>query len=1026
MLTSDSVQQQYNHLKIALDTSMDGIALLDAEGKYYYLNHEHLAMFGYEKAEELIGKSWQYIYNEDEKQRINKDIFPLLTLHKKWRGETVGKSKSGAPVYQEISLTLLEDGGMICICRNIITKIEERNKLQLHNEIMENTKSMIIITNPQQEIEWVNKSFCEISGYSLEECIGKKPGKLLQGKGSDKTVIAGIRQNILDRKPFQAELLNYKKDGTPYWIEIKGQPLFNNKGEIEHFFAIEEDITERKDNQLKLEESNIRLELALKGIAAATWELNLETGEVFYSDFLYQMTGYNEDEIGNLFKENIFLIYEDKDEQTFSDFAAFLKSENDTFQSEYRIKHKSGHFIWMQMRAVVSERKSDLKPKKIIGIAIDISPIKESQLKLQASENRYRQSMEATGAAIWEWDLINNTIYGTQEFKKLHGLPLTQEVSAIPYDELINLVHPDDVEMMQTVFEKHFKGEIPKIYIDYRFKRTDTNQYEWFSINGAVIEKNIHNIPSKAVGFSTSIQERKMMEIMLKESEERWFNAMVVSGAGFWEYDIPNQKFLFSTQMAGILNYSHSSIIPTTLGFWQNHIQKDDLRQIEDLIRLQKENKNISFNIEFRIINLNNEEVWISASGLCKFDENGNPIRYSGAAYNVTKRKLAELALENAKQLAESSVKTKRRFLANVSHEIRTPMHAIMGLSEQLALSDLRPEQSVLIKMISESSKALMSIINDVLDLSKIEEGKLTIDEVVFDPERLMQQVFELFQNQASKKQIEFTLDKNNTENQAFIADPTRIRQVMSNIISNAIKFTEKGKVAISFHIERNNEEQARMIFNCSDTGVGMSEEMKKKIFEEFVQEDESFHRKFGGSGLGLSITNELVKLMHGRINIQSKKNQGTTVNISIPLKAIHSKKDLTPANDAPLDISKLQKINLLVAEDNEFNRLLIKFILEKNKIAYDFAENGRIAVEKALGNPYDMILMDIQMPEMDGLEATQLIRQKLNREIPIIAITANAVKEELEYYLKNGLTDYLTKPFEEKKLLLKMLQFYK
>ncbi|MFN5334868.1 MAG: PAS domain-containing protein, partial [Bacteroidota bacterium] len=250
-----------DRLTIALNASMDGIALLDASGNYYYLNPEHVTMFGYEKEEELLGKNWQYIYGEDEITRINNEIFPLLIEKKQWRGETIGKSKNGNPVYQELSLTLTEDGEIICICRDIKQKLEENRKLILHNEIMEKTKSMIIITNPNQEIEWVNRSFCEVSGFTLEECIGKKPGKFLQGKDSDQKVIAEIRQNIKEKKPFHAELLNYKKDGTPYWIEIKGQPLFNNRGDLEHFFAIEEDITTRKEYQKKVEENNIRLEL---------------------------------------------------------------------------------------------------------------------------------------------------------------------------------------------------------------------------------------------------------------------------------------------------------------------------------------------------------------------------------------------------------------------------------------------------------------------------------------------------------------------------------------------------------------------------------------------------------------------------------------------------------------------------------------------------------------------------------------------------------------------------------------------
>ena len=1013
-----------NQLIKALNSSMDGIALLDAAGNYYYLNQEHIIMFGYEKEEELLGKNWQCIYNNEEIERINKDIFPILIENKQWRGETIGKSKQGMPVYQEISLTMMEDGVIICICRDIRDKQEATKNLLLHYKIMENTKSMVIITNPNQEIEWVNKSFCDISGYTLEECIGKKPGRLLQGKDSDKAVIAGIRQNILDKNPFQAELLNYKKNGNPYWIEIKGQPLFNNQGEIEHFFAIEEDITTRKESQKKLEESNLRLELALKGISAATWELNLVTGEIYYSDFLYEMTGYEAHEIKNLFGENRFFMPEDDRDNTFNEFSAFLKSTAANFEREYRIKHKKGYDIWVLNRATISEKNKNGTPRKVIGIIIDITKIKETQKKLEESENRYKKTMEASGAAIWEWNLIQDQVFVTQEFRNLFGLPDEKDF-AISYKTLIKNVHPDDTEMLDNAFQNHITSKTPKLDIDYRFKKLTTGQYEWYNLKGAIIERNSDNIPLKAMGYSISIQERKMIELQLKESEERWYNAMVVSGAGFWDYDSGQDKMYFSTQMRQILGYVHTNQIPHDLAYWKQRVHPEDLELLEKSIKNINADANNTIHAEFRLLNKANQYIWISATGLFKTIEEEKVGRYSGAAYDITEKKQSELAMEKARLMAETSVKAKRRFLANVSHEIRTPMHAIMGLSEQLSFSELKPEQKALLIMITEASKSLMNIINDVLDLSKIEEGKLQLEETIFDPGYLIQQLSDLYALQASKKHIDLILNKSIKKESVYIGDQTRIRQVLSNIISNAIKFTDKGNVHLTFSINPSNEHEAILSFVCSDTGVGMSAEMKKKVFEEFVQEDESFHRKYGGSGLGLSITNEFIKLMKGSIHVESKKNKGTIVRIDIPLKIIKDNKSI-PENPLNIDYVKLQKIKLLVAEDNEFNRLLLKFILDKNKITYDFAENGKIAVEKASENNYDLILMDIQMPEMDGIEATQIIRERLAMHIPIIAVTANAIKEELDYYLKMGLSGYLTKPFEERKFLEKITAFLK
>ena len=510
----------------------------------------------------------------------------------------------------------------------------------------------------------------------------------------------------------------------------------------------------------------------------------------------------------------------------------------------------------------------------------------------------------------------------------------------------------------------------------------------------------------------------------LKESEERWFNAMVLSGAGFWDYDVLSDDFFFSIQMKKILGFDQYHSPPTLLKYWKEQIHPDDLSDLTALLSSKKSICGQHITAEFRIRNIKNEYIWMSTGGIAKLNEQGIPIRYSGSAYDITEKKVTELELEKGRLNAENSVKAKRRFLANVSHEIRTPLHAIVGLSEQLVQSELKPEQAILIQIIAQSSKALMNIINDVLDLSKMEEGKFRLDELIFNPQDLIRQVYDLFADQASKKKLYFNLETASAAHIAYWGDPSRIRQIFSNIISNAIKFTDKGGILLRCKIAESDEQNATLSFTCMDTGIGMSEEMKKNLFREFMQEEDSFQRKYGGSGLGLSITYELVKLMNGEIAVDSTKNKGTLVSLNIPLKKIRNPKDMPEEKPVEINLHLLKNARLLVAEDNEFNRLLMKFILEKHKISYEFAENGRVAVEKAKSGDYNLIMMDIQMPEMDGIEATRLIRNHIHPRIPIIALTANAVQEELDFFIGHGISGYLIKPFEEKNLLETIVQY--
>ncbi|MBU6157679.1 MAG: response regulator [Bacteroidetes bacterium] len=626
--------------------------------------------------------------------------------------------------------------------------------------------------------------------------------------------------------------------------------------------------------------------------------------------------------------------------------------------------------------------------------------------------------------AIWEWNIESGAFSGTAGFLQLFEVPENSN-PVFTKEELLQFVHPRQHNELCKKLEDVAKGETDNLLFESRFKKSGNDAYEWLSIKGSVSERDRHHKPIKVIGYCQSIEERKEVENQLKECEERWFNTMVLSGAGFWDYEIASDRLFFSIQMKKIIGYEQGDSLPIQGAFWRERIHPDDRAIVTALEDSEATRRGEKIAAEFRILNFRNEYVWVSINGICKFNEEDTPIRYSGFAYDITEKKLSEIARETQQRAAELSLQSKRRFLANVSHEIRTPLHAIVGLSDQLVDADLKPEQSVLIQIISQSSKALMNIINDLLDLSKMEEGKFHLDKLIFDPYDLIRQVYSLFADQASKKNIYFKLQVEHSGKNAFWGDPSRIRQIFSNIISNAIKFTEKGGVEISCCIADINKATTILTFTCKDTGIGMNEKMKQRIFEEFMQEDESFQRKFGGSGLGLAITNELVKLMHGNILVESHKNKGTLVTVSIPLSKITDPMEKIEETEEPvINYSRLKEVKLLVAEDNEFNRLLVKFILDKHKIQYDFAENGRVAIEKASNNNYNLILMDIQMPEMDGIEATRLIREQVGHHVPVVALTANAVKEDLDYYLQKGISGYLIKPFEEKKLLEIIHQF--
>jgi PAS domain S-box-containing protein len=419
----------------------------------------------------------------------------------------------------------------------------------------------------------------------------------------------------------------------------------------------------------------------------------------------------------------------------------------------------------------------------------------------------------------------------------------------------------------------------------------------------------------------------------------------------------------------------------------------------------------------------NGSIFWVDTIVNPIYDAHGKISQFLAIRNLITQRKEAEEHLAKAKTLAEASLRTKRRFLANISHEIRTPLHAILGMGEQMAHHLKDEQQQEQMKLVNDSAKVLLNIINDILDISRMEEGKLKLEHVAFDLHDTINGVFKLLRSYAQEKKLHFELIYDPELERVVLGDPVRLRQVLINILGNAIKFTEKGGVRLKCRASQKKDKHLMVGFICEDTGVGISEEMKKRMFQEFSQEDETFQRKFGGSGLGLAITNELVKLMDGNIEIHSEKNAGTQVLIDIPFE-INEQPEKPIVSEPKIEKEKLYNCKVLVAEDNQFNRVLIQIILNNNHIQYDMANNGLEAYEKAQNDFYDIILMDIQMPEMDGIEAMQKIRDEKGKDIPIIAVTAHAIPEELNHYLELGFSDFITKPFNEETLLSKLVKF--
>ncbi len=393
---------------------------------------------------------------------------------------------------------------------------------------------------------------------------------------------------------------------------------------------------------------------------------------------------------------------------------------------------------------------------------------------------------------------------------------------------------------------------------------------------------------------------------------------------------------------------------------------------------------------------------------------------------NYTNQRKANEALAVAKERAEQSEKFKEQFLANMSHEIRTPMHAVLGMTNLVLDTPVSEKQNVYLQAIKKSSENLLVILNDILDLSKLEAGKMELEKNPFRIRDIVNHAADIMRFKMEEKSLQFHVKIAEDVPRVVIGDAPRLNQILLNLLGNAIKFTDRGSVSLSVTSEATAVEgQFSIAFAIRDTGIGMSAEQQQKIFRSFVQGDIHTSRKYGGTGLGLAISKTLVELQGGTIEVHSESGKGSEFKFVIPYKEGKEDEALVTLQAQQNDYSSLKKLKLLVVEDNEFNQIVIKDTLENllPGIRVEIAGNGKTACEKVERSDYDMVLMDVLMPDMDGFEATRYIRNQLKKKLPVVALTASVIRSDLDKCMAAGMTGYIPKPFTRDELLQELMR---
>jgi PAS domain S-box-containing protein len=689
-----------------------------------------------------------------------------------------------------------------------------------------------------------------------------------------------------------------------------------------------------------------------------------------------------------------------------------LKKAADTlapFYIESRMILPGRGIVWRSMNCSFSHF-TESGDKVFMGLMLDISERKKADEKLNESENRLVS-------------LITNLQNGILVEDENRRVVLTNEM----YCDMFGI----------NASPENLKGEDSADYVDKTkelFKDPDFFEEEMLSLlefqkpaldellemkDGRILKRDYIPICNNKIYKGhlwkyTDVTAEKYAENTLRIREEKYRSIIDNMNLGLLEVDT-EENIIFANQcFCDMSGYELDELLGKRAA--QIFAKGENIELMDQKNEERKRGTPDAYEIVVK--NKRGQVRWWLVSGAPRYTDQGELVGSIGIHLDITDQKQLEIELTAAREQAEQSTRSKEVFLANMSHEIRTPMNAILGMSNQLAKSPLTKKQLFYLDAINAASENLLVIINDILDLSKIEAGKLSLEKIAFEPKAVIKRAIQALNHKAEEKGLALTnsiLDERVSE--VMLGDPYRLNQVLLNIISNAVKFTEKGGVDIKLEVINDGKNSQTVQITVKDTGIGMDEKFRKSLFEKFSQEDASVTRQYGGTGLGMSICRQLIELMDGEIFVESEKGSGTTMSfvVTFPRGKVE---DLPSREIFVADEKMLVGKKILVVDDNEMNRLLATTILGNYGAETFESENGQESVEFLAANAVDLVLMDIQMPVMNGFDAARYIREHISKDLPMIALTANAIKGDNEKCVEAGLNSYLAKPFKEEDLM--------
>ncbi|MBC7399238.1 MAG: PAS domain S-box protein [Mucilaginibacter sp.] len=921
-------------------------------------------------------------------------------------------------IYLSLAITAFTAATMGIFYKRCIRNAVKRYAAQLPNTPQQlnaliNSLNDIIFEFDENKI-CLNTWFNDLTERPVDprQLVGKKLEDILGEERALKFNTA-LDYVIANRKTTSIEYLS--DHGTGNWLMAKLTPVFDRDGKYTHRISASIiDISEQRNYAEALKEKE-RLLLEAQTVAKiGNWLFDSTTRETYLSANLLAILGtkYIPDNIER-FEYYMGLVHPDDREACHQ----FLFSTGTSTQKEFEHRIITPADKLKYIKIIIGDKvfDDDGTLKRIFGIIQDITESKLSEKAIKKGRAELIEAQTIAKIGNWRLDTVTRKLSYSEEIHHIFEVDRSLLVHLGMKRLLLAYVHKNDKFILQHLFKSAII--IPNYTCVFRII-TPSGTIKYLSVIVGNILRNENGV-RKIIGTLQDVTERKQVEIDYKSTENKYKLVLETIKMAAISLDNKGNIIFCNQHLANLLGYSQKEILGM---HWFDNFIPDNLKESISTMLI---NNGIPQQYTNPIVCRNGEQRIISWQNTMSYDENGLLKETTSIGEDITDQQKATLELISAKELAEKASRFKSDFLSIMSHEIRTPMNAVIGTTNLLISDDPRPEQLEYLNILKFSGENLLSIINDILDYNKIEAGKLELNELKFNIHTLTKKIKQTFAAKANEKGLALELNIDAAIPEFLTGDQMRLSQILNNLISNAVKFTLKGKINIDLHTVQMDSKQVTIKFTVADTGVGIAPDNINIIFDPFVQEPVINNNNIGGTGLGLAITKRLVNLHQSDISVISTPREGTTFTFTIAFKLPEPELigKVPDADNAPM--LNLHGMRVLIVDDNKMNLLIASRFLKKWQANVDEALNGQIAVDMVNEKVYDLIIMDLQMPVMDGFEATEAIKKK-HPQLPVIALTADAMPETYTKALAAGMSDYLTKPFVPAIFFEKVSRYYK